>query len=58
MICHLVAYACYGLTSSDALLSQVPMWDSVKGLQGGMKDLQAEVKATVKDLAGITHQQV
>ena len=47
------------LESSDRVShALVPMWDSVRGLQGGVKDLQQEVKAAVKEVAGIADQQV
>ena len=36
----------------------VPMWESVKGLQGGVRDLQAEVKGALTEVAGVVHQQV
>ena len=36
----------------------VPMWESVKGLQGGVRDLQAEVKGALKEVAGVVQQQV
>ena len=54
---HMIETMC--IESSDRVTQTLlPMWDSVRGLQGGVKDLQQDVKAVVKEVAGIAEQQV